>query len=63
MYEKDNYNTFNIFNNHVYYLREAVMPEPVVEVVLVVVVEEVLQVLEAIAITTIIMEEEGVPIP
>lgn len=39
------------------------MPEPVVEVVLVVVVEEALQVLEAIAITTIIMEEEGVPIP
>ena len=37
------------------------MPEPVVGVALVVMVE-VLQVLEEIAITTIIMEEEDVPI-
>ena len=37
------------------------MLEPVVGVALVVMVE-VLQVLEEIAITTIIMEEEGVPI-
>ena len=37
------------------------MPEPVVGVALVVMVE-VLKVLEEIAITTIIMEEEDVPI-
>lgn len=43
MYEKDNYNTFNIFNNHVI-IYGKLLCEPVVEVVTVVVVEEVLQV-------------------